>query len=140
MGSYQASVRGTMSGSTKPATERTARVASLLACGVLLCGCAASAPQARLGADPSAAAPQIHSFAERFNRVDHIVALVMINGHGPFRFMLDTGANRTVLAEYVVQRLGLAFDGDNQVLLQGGIVNITVPTAHIDTLSCEALL
>ena len=63
----------------------------------------------------------------------------MINGHGPFRFMLDTGANRTVLAESVVQRLGLAFDGDNPVLLQGVIGNITVPTAHIDTLSCGAL-
>ena len=35
-------------------------------------------------------------------------ALVSINGHGPFRFVIDTGANRSVLSQALATRLGLA--------------------------------
>jgi len=139
MDPYQASVRGTMSGSRKPATEQTLRLAFLFACSLSLCGCVASLPEARLRADSGEAEPVIRSFEDRFDRVDHIIAPVMINGRGPFRFMIDTGANRTVLAESLVQRLGLGFDGENPVSLQGVIGNITVTTAHIDTLSSGAI-
>jgi len=136
---YQASVRGTMSGSTKPATERSSRRALLLAWNLLLCGCVTSLPEARLRVDSNEPEPAIRSFADRFDRVDHIVAPVMINGRGPFRFMIDTGANRTVLAESLVQRLGLGFDGENPVSLQGVIGNITVTTAHVATLRSGAV-
>ena len=139
MDAYQASVRGTMSGSTKPPTGLTSRLALLLACSLSLCGCVASLPEVRLRADSSEAAPAIPSFEDRFDRVDHIIAPVMINGRGPYRFMIDTGANRTVLAESLVQRLGLGFDGENPVSLQGVIGNITVTTAHVDTLRSGAM-
>jgi predicted aspartyl protease len=39
------------------------------------------------------------------------VALVHINGEGPFRFILDTGANRSVLSHALAQRLGLSQSG-----------------------------
>jgi predicted aspartyl protease len=139
MDPYQASVRDTMSGSTKPATERALRLGLLLGWSLSLCGCVASVPEARLRIDSGEAEPVIRSFQDRFDPVDHIIAPVMINGHGPYRFMIDTGANRTVLAQSLVQRLGLAFDGENPVSLQGVIGNITVTTAHVDTLRSGAM-
>jgi hypothetical protein len=36
------------------------------------------------------------------------VALISINGQGPFRFIVDTGANRSVLSQGLAARLGLA--------------------------------
>ena len=39
------------------------------------------------------------------------VALININGQGPFRFILDTGANRSVLSQALATRLGLAHSG-----------------------------
>ena len=36
------------------------------------------------------------------------VALININGQGPFRFIIDTGANRSVLSQTLATRLGLA--------------------------------
>jgi len=39
------------------------------------------------------------------------VALISINGQGPFRFILDTGANRSVLSQALATRLGLAHSG-----------------------------
>ena len=39
------------------------------------------------------------------------VALIKVNGQGPFRFILDTGANRSVLSQALATRLGLAHSG-----------------------------
>jgi predicted aspartyl protease len=39
------------------------------------------------------------------------VALININGQGPFRFILDTGANRSVLSQALATRLGLSESG-----------------------------
>jgi predicted aspartyl protease len=39
------------------------------------------------------------------------VALININGQGPFRFILDTGANRSVLSQALATRLGLTHSG-----------------------------
>ena len=39
------------------------------------------------------------------------VALIHINGQGPFRFIIDTGANRSVVSEALATRLGLAHAG-----------------------------
>jgi predicted aspartyl protease len=35
------------------------------------------------------------------------IALISINGQGPFRFIIDTGANRSVLSQALATRLGL---------------------------------
>jgi len=43
------------------------------------------------------------------------VALVNINGQGPFRFVIDTGANRSVLSQALAARLGLAHSGEGVV-------------------------
>ena len=43
------------------------------------------------------------------------VALIRINGQGPFRFIIDTGANRSVLSQALATRLGLAHTGEGVV-------------------------
>jgi predicted aspartyl protease len=44
----------------------------------------------------------------RRNQVGQIVAPVMIDGKGPFRFLVDTGADGSVVSPALVQALGLA--------------------------------
>jgi hypothetical protein len=39
------------------------------------------------------------------------IALISINGQGPFRFIIDTGANRSVISQALAARLGLAHSG-----------------------------
>jgi predicted aspartyl protease len=43
------------------------------------------------------------------------IALTRINGEGPFRFIIDTGANRSVLSLAVARRLGLSRSGEGVV-------------------------
>lgn len=43
------------------------------------------------------------------------VALININGQGPFRFIIDTGANRSVISKALATRLGLAPSGEGVV-------------------------
>jgi predicted aspartyl protease len=43
------------------------------------------------------------------------VARVSINGQGPFRFIIDTGANRSVLSQALATRLGLEHSGEGLV-------------------------
>lgn len=65
------------------------------------------------------------------------VALVNINGVGPFRFIVDTGANRSVLSEALAARLGLASSGMGVVHSIDGtqVANLV----NIDSLSFGAL-
>jgi predicted aspartyl protease len=43
------------------------------------------------------------------------VARISINGQGPFRFIIDTGANRSVLSQALATRLGLEHSGEGLV-------------------------
>jgi predicted aspartyl protease len=44
-----------------------------------------------------------------------VVAPVMVNGRGPFRFIVDTGANRSVLSQELAAELGLTPVGQGEV-------------------------
>jgi predicted aspartyl protease len=55
------------------------------------------------------------SGATRKDTAGRAVALVNINGQGPFRFIIDTGANRSVLSQSLADRLGLAHSGEGVV-------------------------
>jgi predicted aspartyl protease len=49
------------------------------------------------------------------DRRGRVVAPVYVNGEGPFRFIVDTGANRSVLSPGLAQRLGLTAYGEAPV-------------------------
>lgn len=58
---------------------------------------------------------------------------VAVNGKGPFRFVVDTGADRTVLADDVAVELGLA--PGNQVMVEGVVRTIPSRTVALRELT-----
>ena len=62
--------------------------------------------------DPSATSV---AGATRKDSAGRSVALIHINGQGPFRFIIDTGANRSVLSSALAAQLGLAPSGEGVV-------------------------
>ena len=63
----------------------------------------------------------------------HLKVAVRINGNGPYHFVVDTGADRTVLATEVALELGL-FHGE-KVMLEGVVRAVLAETVSIRTLS-----
>ncbi|MCL4713635.1 MAG: aspartyl protease family protein [Hyphomonadaceae bacterium] len=91
----------------------------------------------------------------RSDRIGRVVAPVRVNGQGPFRFIVDTGANRSVLSSALAERLGLIATGMGEVHTVHGVsvaplVDVasvhygplalgaaTLPTLHGDVLAGE---
>ncbi len=66
----------------------------------------------------------------RSDRLGRVVAPVHVNGQGPFRFIVDTGANRSAVSDSLAAHLGLAPNGTDNVHSVHGvsvapIVNLT---------------
>ncbi|ADG10436.1 peptidase A2A [Caulobacter segnis] len=57
---------------------------------------------------------------------------VVINGQGPFQFVVDTGADRTVLTPGLVERLSLP--AGPEIIVHGVSGSVTTSTARIDNL------
>jgi len=74
----------------------------------------------------------------RLDRIGRVMAEVMVNGKGPFRFVIDTGASRSTLAPHLAKSLGLTRAGRN-VMLNGVTGVAEVPTVVVDTLDIGAL-
>jgi len=65
------------------------------------------------------------------------VALISVNGQGPFRFILDTGANRSVLSRALATHLGLAPSGEGVVHSIDGAQPATL--VNVESISFGAL-
>jgi predicted aspartyl protease len=59
----------------------------------------------------------------------HMTIKVTIDGKGPFQFVVDTGADRSVLADSVARELGLL--RDVKVLVEGVVRTVPAETAHV---------
>jgi predicted aspartyl protease len=70
---------------------------------------------------PIAAPPIATLFASPTTRdhVGRVVVPVMINGQGPFRFMVDTGANHSTISPRLVRLLGLTPTQGTTILVDG---------------------
>jgi hypothetical protein len=81
----------------------------------------------------------VHSTEPRFvaptrrDRIGRIWAPVYINGQGPFRLVLDSGANHSGITEHVAEALGIPLDQSVHVMLRGVTGSATVPTVHVDS-------
>ncbi len=62
-----------------------------------------------------------------------LTVTVRIDGNGPYRFVVDTGADRTVLATDLAAELGLVFS--ENVMLQGAVRAVKAQTVTIRELS-----
>jgi predicted aspartyl protease len=68
------------------------------------------------------------------DRIGRIWAPVMINGKGPFRLVLDTGANSSAILPSVAHSLGIPLHDAQQVLLHGVTGSAVVPIINVDSL------
>lgn len=73
------------------------------------------------------------------DRIGRIWAPVLINGKGPFRLVLDTGASHSAVISHVVDKLGLA-TGDDPILVRGVTGAAVVPAIHVDRMEVGDLL
>jgi len=90
-----------------------ARFLKVVSMTLLVAGAASLAPPARACDAPAAGiSTGAHTTNDSAGRA---VALININGQGPFRFIIDTGANRSVLSQSLATRLGLAPSGEGVV-------------------------
>ena len=80
-------------------------------------------------AEPRYVAPTLR------DRIGRIWAPVYINGKGPYRLVLDSGASRSAVTAAVAADLGIAPDPAHSVLLRGVTGTAAVPTIHVDKLS-----
>ncbi len=71
----------------------------------------------------------------RRDQIGRIWAPVMINGHGPFRLVLDTGASHSGVTALVALALGIPTDQSPPVIMRGVTGSATVPTIRVDTLT-----
>ncbi len=84
-------------------------------------------------AEPLFAAPT------RLDRVGRVMTPVMVNGKGPFRFVIDTGASRSTLAPHLAKALGLTIPTGRRIMLNGVTGAAEVPTVIVDSLEIGAL-
>src|SRR5688572_24064586 len=72
--------------------------------------------------------------------IGRIAAPVMINGQGPFRFILDTGANQSVLTRRVAEAVGIVLNADSQLMLHGVTGSLAVQAVALDSLQAGDLV
>lgn len=104
---------------------------------VALAGCAVER-----AADDIAAVPVevlLYAEATRPDELRRIVVPVMLNEQGPFYFLLDTGATRTVIARSAVIRLALKMDEQKRVPIRSVSRVVRAPTVMMQSLQVGAL-
>jgi len=75
----------------------------------------------------------------RLDRIGRVMTQVMVNGKGPFRFVIDTGASRSTLAPHMAKALGLKQSVGRNVMLNGVTGAAEVPTVAVDSIEIGAL-
>jgi hypothetical protein len=130
-----------------PTSRRTA-LQALLALGGLSCsrdlfaepnvesrapGTAEDLSGALADPEPLFAAPT------RLDRIGRVMTHVRVNGKGPFRFVIDTGASRSTLAPHLAKALQLKPSVGRNVMLNGVTGAAEVATVAVDSIEIGSL-
>jgi hypothetical protein len=75
----------------------------------------------------------------RLDRIGRVMTHVKVNGKGPFRFVIDTGASRSTLAPHLARALNLTPSVGRNVMLNGVTGAAEVTTVAVDSLEIGAL-
>jgi predicted aspartyl protease len=86
----------------------------------------------------AAAADALYAIPTRLDRIGRIIVPVMVNGQGPFSFVLDTGANATALTPHLALRLGLPVDETLMMMMNGVTGSALFPTAPVNRVEAGA--
>src|SRR2546430_14245077 len=68
---------------------------------------------------PVSADDQLFASPTRLDRIGRVVAPVMVDGRGPFRFIVDTGATHSTIAPHLAKLLKLEPAEQAPVLING---------------------
>jgi predicted aspartyl protease len=103
-------------------------------CGAAAFGGFSGLAHAQSIASPPKGAPpdEASRIAAQNDSSRHLTIEVMIGGRGPFRFVVDTGADRSVIAEDVANSLGLA--RGTPVTVQGVVRSVNTQTVLVSDL------
>jgi predicted aspartyl protease len=82
------------------------------------------------GAESRRSEPQ-YAAPTRPDRIGRMLAAVQVNGSGPYRFIIDLGANRSVLSSELAQVLGVALDTESKIIVHGVTGSAEVPMARV---------
>src|SRR5579863_4596134 len=74
------------------------------------------------------------------DRIGRIWAPVLINGKGPYRLVLDTGASHSAIIGRVATSLGIDGAGTSQIMVRGVTGSAIVPAIHVDRMEVGELL
>jgi predicted aspartyl protease len=74
------------------------------------------------------------------DRIGRIWAPVSINGKGPFRLVVDTGASHSAVTARVAEILGLSGESKHTATLRGATGSVIVPMIPIESLEVGELL
>jgi len=100
-----------------------------------------SSPQAAQAPAPADADEEpLYAAPTQIDRIGRILAPVMVNGQGPFRFLLDTGANQTTLTPELVTRLGLQPAVGKVQIVHGVTGSAEVGSVLVERVEAGALL
>ena len=88
-------------------------------------------------ADSSAPVPPATPIATKTDAANYLTVAARVNGRGPYRFIIDTGANRTILATEVAVELGLL--RGERVILDGVVRTILADTVSIRELTLGSI-
>jgi len=113
-------------------TRRQALAALVAAALAPRFAAASSAADADEGAADSLAEPPLFVAPTTLDHVGRILAPVLLNGRGPFRFIVDTGASRSALSPKLAETLGLTPSLDYPLELQGSTGSSVSPSVVVD--------
>lgn len=82
----------------------------------------------------------LYAAPTRWDQIGRIAAPVMINGQGPFRLILDTGASESVITRRVADVLGIEIREDSRVLLNGVTGSMAVPAVRLSSMTTGDLV
>ncbi|MBK8272521.1 MAG: aspartyl protease family protein [Sphingomonadales bacterium] len=88
------------------------------------------------GRPPAWQAPAADEVATGLDRSLRMTVPVMINGQGPFDFVVDTGADRTVISEELAKQLNLPQSGTATLHAMGGSAKVklvSIKTVQVST-------
>jgi predicted aspartyl protease len=99
--------------------DRIGRLSALILGGAWLASASPAAAECieapDLAAYQTATATDFAQGPTRSDRLGRVVAPVSVNGQGPFRFIVDTGANRSVVSTALAEQLGLVPNGTGDI-------------------------
>lgn len=110
-------------------------VLAIVGSGMADAGFAADADATADAVLPEAQALEpLYAAPTRLDRSGRVLAAVEVNGQGPFRFILDTGANSSGVAPRLVAALGLPVAEKSEIGVHGVTGSAMLPAVHVASL------